>query len=75
MLAHTPAAGLAHRIGALVQWVLLGTTLWVPQVPDITALTHYEPKQPLRVYRRWCVIGGFGSERRVYQRFDQIPSA
>ena len=55
--------------------VLLGTTLWVlPQLPDITALTHYEPKQPLRVFTADGVqIGGFGSERRVYQRFDQIP--
>jgi penicillin-binding protein 1A len=45
-----------------------------PQLPALDTLTHYQPKQPLRVFTADGVqIGGFGSERRVYQRIDQIP--
>ncbi len=45
-----------------------------PQLPDLDTLTNYQPKQPLRVFTTDGVqIGGFGSERRVYQRIDQIP--
>ncbi|RUP25210.1 MAG: penicillin-binding protein, partial [Curvibacter sp.] len=48
--------------------------LMYPNLPDTSALSNYQPKQPLRVYTADGVeIGGFGSERRVYQRIDQIP--
>ena len=55
--------------------VLLAATAWIyPQLPDITALTHYQPKQPLRILSADGVqIGGFGTERRVYQSTEQIP--
>lgn len=46
----------------------------LPQLPDTSSLSNYQPKQPLRVFTADGVeIGGFGSERRVYQRIDQIP--
>lgn len=62
-------------LAGLALAILVGTTLWVlPQLPDLDSLTHYTPKQPLRVFTADGVqIGGFGSERRVYQRIDQIP--
>ncbi len=62
-------------MAGLLVLILVGTTLWVlPQLPDLDSLTHYAPKQPLRVFTADGVqIGGFGSERRVYQRIDQIP--
>lgn len=54
--------------------VLVATALIYPQLPDITALTHYQPKQPLRILSADGVqIGGFGTERRVYQSTEQIP--
>ncbi|MDZ7937460.1 MAG: transglycosylase domain-containing protein [Rhodoferax sp.] len=46
-----------------------------PQLPDTSSLSHYQPKEPLRVFTADGVpMGGFGSERRVYQRIDQIPA-
>ena len=53
---------------------LVAGVLMYPNLPDTSALSNYQPKQPLRVYTADGVeIGGFGSERRVYQRIDQIP--
>jgi penicillin-binding protein 1A len=45
-----------------------------PQLPDTRTLANYQPKQPLRVYTADGVeIGGFGNEKRLYQRIDEIP--
>ncbi|MDD0812153.1 PBP1A family penicillin-binding protein [Curvibacter sp. RS43] len=66
--------GLAGLGAALVVLILVAGVLLYPQLPDTSALSNYQPKQPLRVYTADGVeIGGFGSERRVYQRIDQIP--
>ncbi len=54
--------------------LLIALAVVVPQLPDTSTLSDYKPKQPLRVYTAEGVeIAGFGSERRVYQRIDQIP--
>ncbi len=54
--------------------LLVAIALVTPQLPDLSTLTHYQPRQPLRVFTSDGVqIGGFGSERRVYQSIDQIP--
>lgn len=59
-------------VGAVV--LMLATAVIYPQLPDLDSLTHYQPKQPLRVFTADGVqIGSFGTERRVYQRIDQIP--
>ncbi len=60
---------------AVCALALVAATLVVyPQLPDLGTLTHYQPKQPLRVYTADGVqIGGFGNEQRVYQRIDQFP--
>ena len=65
-------------IGALALVLLLALlvalAVVVPELPDTTSLSNYKPKQPLRVYTADGVeMGGFGTERRVYQRIDQIP--
>jgi penicillin-binding protein 1A len=63
--------GLA-AIGLLA--LLISIAVIYPQLPDTSSLTNYQPKQPLRVYTADGVeIGGFGSEKRQYLPFDQIP--
>ena len=58
----------------LLLGLLIAVAVVFPQLPDTSALSNYQPKQPLRVYTADGVeMGGFGSERRVYQRIDQIP--
>lgn len=59
--------------GALL--LIAAAAFLYPQLPDTSSLSHYQPKEPLRVYTADGVrMGGFGSERRVYQRIDQIPA-
>ncbi len=54
--------------------LLVVSAFFYAQLPDISSLSNYQPKRPLRVFTADGVdIGGFGSERRVYQRIDQIP--
>lgn len=54
--------------------LLISVAVLYPQLPDTSGLAHYQPKQPLRVYTADGVeIGGFGNEKRQYQRIDQIP--
>ena len=54
--------------------LLAGLAVVLPELPDTSTLANYKPKQPLRVYTAEGIeIAGFGSERRVYQRIDQIP--
>ncbi|MFY8041941.1 MAG: transglycosylase domain-containing protein, partial [Rhodoferax sp.] len=61
--------------GALLLLFLLAACSFLyPQLPDTSTLSNYQPKQPLRVLTSDGVeIAGFGTERRVYQRIDQIP--
>ena len=62
------------RAAAPAFLLLVAIVLMTPQVPDLGTLTHYQPKQPLRVFTSDGVqIGGFGTERRVYQSIEQIP--
>jgi penicillin-binding protein 1A len=56
--------------------LVLGVAIAVvyPQLPDIGALSHYQPKQSLRVYTHDGVeIGEFGTERRHFVPIAQIP--
>ena len=65
------AIGLA---AATLLFLLAASAYFYPQLPDTAALSNYQPKQPLRVFTADGIeIGGFGTERRVYQRIDQIP--
>lgn len=65
-------------VAVMALMVLVGLILAVavvsPQLPDTSALSNYQPKQPLRVFTADGVeMAGFGTERRVVQRIDQIP--
>lgn len=58
-----------------VAFLLSAIAFLYPQLPDTSSLSNYQPKQPLRVLTADGVeIGGFGAEKRVYQRIDQIPA-
>lgn len=52
----------------------LAAALLYPSLPDLSELTDYRPKQPLRIYTADGVqIGEFGAERRRFLPLDQIP--
>ena len=56
--------------------LLLGVALAVafPNLPDISGLTDYRPKLPLRVISAdGVLLGEFGEERRIYTPIAQIP--
>lgn len=58
--------------GALV--VSLAIALAWPNLPDLSAMTDYKPRVPLRIYTADKVlIGEFGEERRNVMRFEDIP--
>lgn len=65
------SAGLA-LCGALLLGMALALA-W-PNLPELTALTDYRPRVPLRIYTADKVlIGEFGEERRNVLRFNEIP--
>lgn len=46
-----------------------------PRLPDLPELKIYRPMLPLRVYSQDNVLlGEFGTERRDYLKYDQIPA-
>ena len=58
--------------GALV--VSFAIALAWPNLPDLSAMTDYKPRVPLRVYTADKVlIGEFGEERRNIMSFEDIP--
>ena len=63
-------AGLA----GLAIFLAVALAVAYPNLPDISALSDYRPKQPLRVYTADSVIiGEFGEERRRLMPVDEIP--
>jgi penicillin-binding protein 1A len=63
-------------IAGLVLLLTTAAVLIYPTLPDLSELTDYRPKQPLRVYTADGVqIGEFGAERRRYLPLDQIPKS
>jgi len=52
----------------------LALALAWPNLPELSAMTQYRPRVPLRIYTADKVlIGEFGEERRNVVPFDQIP--
>jgi len=52
----------------------LGLALIWPKLPELSAMTDYQPRMPLRVYTAdHVLIGEFGLERRNVVRFQDIP--
>src|SRR5690606_12747894 len=65
--------GLAALLGGIC---LIGVGLAVayPQLPEVSGLSDYQPKIPLRVYSADRVlIGEFGEEKRDFLPINQIP--
>lgn len=68
-------------MGGLLLVLLLGSSafsVWLVmlsrELPDISQLSHYQPKQPLRIYTQDGVeIGQYGTERRYFVPIAQIP--
>jgi len=68
-------AGLAGAAGAaLLLLIGLALALAYPNLPEISSLTDYRPKLPLRVYSAdGLLIGEFGEERRTFTPIAKIP--
>ncbi len=80
---------LGSHLGRLLLWCLglaaggtlavalllaLGLALAYPNLPDISGLTDYRPKLPMRVLSSdGALLGEFGEERRSYRSIQQIP--
>ena len=63
-------AGLA----GLAIFLAVALAVAYPNLPDISDLSDYRPKQPLRVYTAdGVIIGEFGEERRRLTPIDEIP--
>jgi penicillin-binding protein 1A len=63
--------------GVVIGGLLLTYALVVmqPQLPDLGAITDYQPKVPLRIYTAdHVLIGEFGEERRSLVKLDDIPA-
>jgi penicillin-binding protein 1A len=54
--------------------IALAAALIYPALPDLDALTDYQPKLPLRVYTDdGALIAEFGEERRAYVKIENVP--
>ncbi len=67
--------GLALAGGmAILLFVVITLSVAYPNLPDISALSDYRPKLPLRVYSAdGVMIGEFGEERRNLTPIKDIP--
>ena len=73
--------GLAWVTGSLVALVLcavlaglMALAIAYPNLPDVSELSNYRPKLPLRVFTsEGALIGEFGEERRHLTPIDKIP--
>ncbi len=62
----------AFLFGALVLAVLLVSAY--PKLPEVSGLTDYRPRQPLRVWSSdGLLLAEFGEERRKYLHIEEIP--
>src|SRR3954466_10002198 len=69
-----PAALLAGSVAAAVLILGLLVVLAYPNLPELGALTAYQPKVPLRIYTaEGTLIGEFGEERRAVVSIDEVP--
>jgi len=62
----------AVAAGILV--LVFAVVIVYPQLPDLTIITDYQPRVPLRVYSaEGLLIGEFGEERRAVVKIDAVP--
>ena len=73
ILAWLLGAGLAALLGGLML-LAVGLAVAYPNLPEISGLTDYRPKLPLRVISAdGVLLGEFGEERRLFTPIGQIP--
>jgi penicillin-binding protein 1A len=73
LLAWLAGGGLALA-ASLLMAVGIALALAYPNLPDISDLSEYRPKLPLRVYSaEGELLGEFGEERRQFTPIEQIP--
>jgi len=68
--------GLLVGAGAATLLMVIGLALAVayPNLPEISSMTDYRPKLPLRVFSSdGALLGEFGEERRNFVAIKQIP--
>ena len=66
--------GMAGILSILIV-VALAMSVAFPNLPDISALSDYRPKLPLRIYSsEGTLIGEFGEERRRLTPIKEIPT-
>ena len=76
LLASLGGLGALALAGLLCIALLVGLALAVayPNLPEISGLTDYRPKLPLRVLSAdGVLLGEFGEERRIFTPIAQIP--
>jgi penicillin-binding protein 1A len=68
-------AGLAAAAGlAAVLLVAIALAVAYPNLPEISGLTDYRPKLPLRIYSSdGVLLGEYGEERRNFAPIHEIP--
>src|SRR5581483_547212 len=71
-----PLALLAGVCAAAVLLLGLVIVLAYPNLPELGALTAYQPKIPLRIYTaEGTLIGEFGEERRAVVSIAEVPAS
>lgn len=68
-------AGLAAAAGAaLLMMVAIALAVAYPNLPEISGLTDYRPKLPMRIFSSdGVLLGEFGEERRNFTPIAEIP--
>ncbi|WP_374660778.1 penicillin-binding protein 1A [Inhella sp.] len=76
LLRAVARAGLGLVVTLLAGLLIIGLLLAAayPNLPDISSLTDYRPRQPLRIWSAdGELLAEFGEERRKYLPIEQIP--
>ena len=65
---------IAAGVIGLAFFIAVALAVAYPNLPDISSLSDYRPKQPLRIYTAdEVLIGEFGEERRRLTPINEIP--
>ena len=69
-----PLALMLSAFAAGILVLVFAVVIIYPQLPDLTIITDYQPRVPLRVYSaEGLQIGEFGEERRAVVKIDAVP--
>jgi penicillin-binding protein 1A len=71
---HVVVAAIGAALFGAVAVAALASALIYPNLPDLSALTDYRPKVPLRIFTvEGALLGEFGEERRVVVKIRDVP--